>query len=183
MADRRGTNALRGKVRQAERALERADRPEKPFEPWELKLRLEPGERLGDRVASLQGAVAQRGAFTLGPVDLVLGPGERVVVSGRNGSGKSTLLGLLLGDVPLAGGTRFVGRRTVIGTLEQGRGAYAGDEPLLEHFRSVPASAPRRPARYSRSSGSPRSTSADRARRFRPASGRARCSPSCRHAR
>ncbi len=135
MADRRGTNALRGKVRQTERALERADRPEKPFEPWELKLRLEAGERLGDRVAALQGAVAQRGAFTLGPVDLLLGPGERVVVSGRNGSGKSTLIGLLLGDVPLAGGTRFVGRRTVIGTLEQGRGAYAGDEPLLEHFR------------------------------------------------
>ena len=58
-----------------------------------------------------------------------------MVVSGRNGSGKSTLLGLLLGEVPLAAGTRFVGRRTVIGTLEQGRGAYATEEPLLEHFR------------------------------------------------
>jgi len=61
--------------------------------------------------------------------------GERIGVVGRNGSGKSTLLGLLLGDVPPASGTRFVGRKTVIGTLEQGRGAYAGDEPLLEHFR------------------------------------------------
>jgi ATPase subunit of ABC transporter with duplicated ATPase domains len=135
-ADRRGTNALRGKVRQAERALERADRPEKPFEPWELKLRLGSGERPGDRVAALQGAVAHRGDFTLGPIDLDLGPGERVVITGRNGSGKSTLLGLLLDEIPLAGGTRFVGRRTVIGTLEQGRGAYAGDEPLLEHFRT-----------------------------------------------
>jgi ATPase subunit of ABC transporter with duplicated ATPase domains len=136
MADRRGTKALRGKVRQAERSLERVDRPEKPFEPWELRLRLEAGERPGDRVAGLQGAVARLGSFTLGPVDLLLGPGERVVVSGRNGSGKSTLLGLLLGEVPLAAGTRFIGRRTVIGTLEQGRGAYSGDEPLLEHFRS-----------------------------------------------
>ena len=134
-ADRRATNALRGKVRQAGRALERADRPEKPFEPWELRLRLESGARAGDRVASLHGAVARRGEFTLGPVDLDLGPSERVVVSGRNGSGKSTLLGLLLGEVPLAAGTRFVGRRTVIGTLEQGRGAYATEEPLLEHFR------------------------------------------------
>ncbi|HEX3454974.1 MAG TPA: ABC-F family ATP-binding cassette domain-containing protein [Gaiellaceae bacterium] len=136
MADRRGTNALRGKVRQAARSLERVDRPEKPFEPWELKLRLEAGDRPGDRVAGLQGAVARLGAFTLGPLDLLLGPGDRVVVSGRNGSGKSTLLGLLLGEIPLAEGNRFVGRRTVIGTLEQGRGAYAGDEPLLERFRS-----------------------------------------------
>jgi ATPase subunit of ABC transporter with duplicated ATPase domains len=134
-ADRRGTNALRGKVRLAERALQRADRPDKPYEPWELRLRLESGERAGDRVAALQGAVAERGDFTLGPVDLLLGRGERVLVSGRNGSGKSTLLGMLLGEVPLSAGTRALGRRTVIGTLEQGRGAYDGDEQLLERFR------------------------------------------------
>jgi len=136
MADRRGTNALRSKVRLAERALERADRPEKPFEPWELRLRLESGERAGDRVAGLQGAVAVRGEFRLGPIDLVLGPRERVLVSGRNGSGKSTLLGMLLGEIPLVAGSRFVGRRTVIGTLDQQRGAYDVDEPLLEWFRS-----------------------------------------------
>ena len=59
-----------------------------------------------------------------------------MLVTGRNGSGKSTLLGMLLGDVPLAAGTRSIGRHTVIGTLEQGRGAYEGDEALLERFRS-----------------------------------------------
>ncbi len=134
-SDRRGTNALRSKVRLAERALERADRPEKPYEPWELELRLETGERANDRVAALDGATAVRGEFSLGPVNLLLGRGERVLVTGRNGSGKSTLLGMLLGDVPLVAGTRFVGRRTVIGTLEQGRGAYDGAEPLLERFR------------------------------------------------
>ena len=57
-SDRRGTNALRSKVRLAERALERADRPEKPYEPWELELRLETGERANDRVAALDGATA-----------------------------------------------------------------------------------------------------------------------------
>ena len=135
MADRRGTNALRSKVRLAERALERADRPAKPYEPWELRLRLESGERAEDRVAGLQGAVAVRGGFTLGPIDLLLGRGERVLLTGRNGSGKSTLLGMLLGEVPLAAGSRFVSRRTVVGTLEQERGAHKGNEPLLERFR------------------------------------------------
>ena len=96
-SDRRGTNALRSKVRLAERALERADRPDKPFEPWELRLRLESGERANDRVATLEGATATRGEFELGPVNLLLGRGERVLVTGRNGSGKSTLLGMLLG--------------------------------------------------------------------------------------
>jgi ATPase subunit of ABC transporter with duplicated ATPase domains len=136
MASRRGTNALRSKVRLAARALQRADRPGKPFEPWELQLRLESGERPGDHLASLHGAVAVRGEFTLGPVDLDLAPGERVLVSGRNGSGKSTLLGMLLGEVPLAAGEHVIGRGTVVGTLEQQRGAYDVDELLLERFQS-----------------------------------------------
>src|SRR5262249_8078569 len=119
-----------------EKALDRADRVDKPYEPWELHLRLESGARANDRVAALEGATATRGAFTLGPVDLLLGRGERVLVTGRNGSGKSTLLGMLLGDGPRDAGGRSVGRSTVIGTLEQGRGAYDGDEALLERFRT-----------------------------------------------
>ena len=39
-ADRRATNALRSKVRQAERLLERNELPERPFEPWQLRLSL-----------------------------------------------------------------------------------------------------------------------------------------------
>jgi ATPase subunit of ABC transporter with duplicated ATPase domains len=94
------------------------------------------GERPGDLVARLDGAVAVRGSFTLGPVSLDLVPGERLAVTGRNGSGKSTLLGMLLGEVPLRGGERSIGRRTRIGSLAQRRGAYAGDDSVLEAFRS-----------------------------------------------
>ena len=52
-ADRRATNALRTKVRQAQRLLERNELPEKPFEPWELRLSLRAGERTGELVARL----------------------------------------------------------------------------------------------------------------------------------
>ena len=103
MADRRGTHALMTKVRQAERLLERNELPEKPFEPWQLQLGLKAGTRSGSTVARLTGAVARRGDFTLGPIDLDLVPGERLAVTGRNGSGKSTLLGMLLGELPLDG--------------------------------------------------------------------------------
>ena len=42
-----------------------------------------------------------RGAFTLGPVDLQIDWADRVAITGPNGSGKSTLLAALLGRLPL----------------------------------------------------------------------------------
>jgi ATPase subunit of ABC transporter with duplicated ATPase domains len=134
MADRRGTRALAGKVRQARHALERIEHVEKPFEPWQLRLSLEARRRPGDRVAALESAVVIRGGFRLGPIDLELAPGERVAVTGRNGSGKSTLLALLLGELPLSAGRRVVGRATVVGALDQRRQAYDGTQPALGRF-------------------------------------------------
>ena len=85
---------------------------------------------------TLDGAVAERGAFRLGPIDLDLTPGERLSVSGPNGSGKTTLLEMLLGAVPLVAGNRTVGARTVVGVLGQGREAYGSDAPLLDEVRA-----------------------------------------------
>jgi ATPase subunit of ABC transporter with duplicated ATPase domains len=132
--DRRATQALRTKVRQARRQLERNELPEKPFEPWELRLMLKVGERTGDLVVVLERAIAERGAFRLGPIDLDLRPGERLAVTGRNGAGKSTLLAMLLGEQPLVAGGRSVGPRTVSAALGQGRRAYADGEPLVDAF-------------------------------------------------
>ncbi len=134
MASRRGTQALRGKVRQAARSLERVESVEKPYEPWELHLSLPARQRPGDAVVALVGAVGVRGTFRLGPVDLDLVPGERLAITGRNGCGKSTLLALLLGDLPLSGGRRVVGRNTVFGALDQRRARYDDEEALLEVF-------------------------------------------------
>ena len=133
MADRRGTHALMTKVRQAERLLDRNELPEKPFEPWQLQLGLRAGTRSGSTVARLAGAVARRGSFALGPIDLDLVPGERLAVTGRNGSGKSTLLAMLLGELPLEQGVRDVGRTTVVGTIGQERLEH-GEAQLLDAF-------------------------------------------------
>jgi len=133
-AGRRGTHAQMTKVRQAERALERVEQVEKPFEPWELHLELEPGRRGGNLVVRLEGAIVERGGFRLGPIDLELHRSDRLVVAGPNGSGKSTLLGALTGTMPLADGRRQVGAGAVLGELEQTRTRFTVDEPLVEAF-------------------------------------------------
>jgi ATPase subunit of ABC transporter with duplicated ATPase domains len=133
-ADRRGTNALRTKVRQTERLLERNPLPEKPYEPWELRLALRSSGRLPTPVASLAGAVVERGSFRLGPVDLELFPGERLALTGPNGVGKTSLLRALLGELELTAGTRFLGRGVVTGAIGQRRAAYDSPEPLVETF-------------------------------------------------
>jgi len=133
-AGRRATHAQSTKVRQARRALERIDRVEKPFEPWELHLALEPASRGSDLVVRLEGAVVERGGFRLGPIDLELRRGDRLAISGGNGSGKTTLLGALTGQLPLTAGLRELGAGAVLGELEQARDRFAVDAPLVEAF-------------------------------------------------
>jgi ATPase subunit of ABC transporter with duplicated ATPase domains len=133
-SDRRGTRALMTKVRQAERALERLEQVEKPFEPWELQFAFTLHDRSGDLVLRLERAVVERGGFTLGPIDVELRWGDRAAVLGTNGSGKSTLLGALLGALPLASGKRIVGAGVVVGELDQRRAWLDRHGSLLSLF-------------------------------------------------
>jgi len=134
MADRRGTNALRGKVRQAEVRLDRLEEVEKPWTPWRLQLSFASGEPVGGLVAELSGALLERGGFALGPLDLELRGGDRLAIVGRNGSGKTTLLRGLLGDQPLSRGTRHVGPATQFGELDQTRTTFEAGASLLATF-------------------------------------------------
>jgi ATPase subunit of ABC transporter with duplicated ATPase domains len=110
------------------------DRVEKPWQPWELQLDLAPRGRSGDLVVALEGAVVERDGFRLGPVDLIVGWGERVSIAGPNGSGKTTLIDALLGRLPLAEGHRRVGPSVVFGEIGQDRDLFDPDEPLLDSF-------------------------------------------------
>jgi ATPase subunit of ABC transporter with duplicated ATPase domains len=83
---------------------------------------------------ALEDAVVERGGFRLGPVDLIVGGGERVSIAGPNGSGKSTLIEVLLGRLPLAEGSHRVGPTVAFGEIGQYRDLFAQDEPLLDSF-------------------------------------------------
>ena len=120
------------KAKATERAMERLEKVDKPWESWELRFEIGMAERSGDVVATLSGAQVQRGTFTLGPVDLEIGWAERVAILGENGAGKSTLLDALLGRATLSAGESYLGPGVVIGELSQRRDRFATATPLLD---------------------------------------------------
>ena len=126
---------LAGKASRTERALERheANRVDQPWIGWELRLDFASVPTAGSEVAHAHGAVVERGDFRLGPVDVVLGSGDRVLLTGPNGGGKSTLLDLLLGRLEPTQGSAGPGPGAVIGHMNQDRAVF-GDGPLLETF-------------------------------------------------
>jgi len=117
--------------------LARVATVEKPYEPWELQLSLASAARSGETVVRLEDAVVERGSFRLGPLDLAVGWGDRLAIAGPNGSGKTTLLEVILGRLPLAAGSRWLGPGVVLGELEQDRAALSGPRTLLEVFRDL----------------------------------------------
>src|SRR3954453_3540014 len=122
------------KAKQTERRIERLEVVEEPRKEWELRMEIAAAPRSGTVVATLRGAVARRGTFTLGPVDLQVDWGDRLAITGPNGSGKSTLLSALLGRGPLDEGTTSLGPAVLIGEIDQARGSFFGPEQLMDAF-------------------------------------------------
>ncbi|MCU1497883.1 MAG: Methionine transporter ATP-binding protein [Acidimicrobiales bacterium] len=120
------------KAKATERAMERLETVDKPWEGWELRFEIGAAKRSGDVVSSLRGAEVQRGAFRLGPVDLEIGWAERVAILGENGAGKSTLLDAVLGRAELVGGQAHLGPGVVIGELNQRRDRFSTERALLD---------------------------------------------------
>jgi ATPase subunit of ABC transporter with duplicated ATPase domains len=125
------------KAKITEKAMERLEVVEKPWEGWELRMEIAAAPRSGSVVARFEEAVVERGDFVLGPIDLEIGWAERVAILGPNGSGKTTLLRALLGELSLTSGSRRLGPGVVIGTLEQARGRFLGSSSLLDAFTSA----------------------------------------------
>jgi ATPase subunit of ABC transporter with duplicated ATPase domains len=126
------TEKQAAKARQTERLIERLDPVEEPRKEWDLRMEIAVAPRAGAIVASLRGAVVRRGPFTLGPVSLQIDWADRVAITGMNGSGKTTLLGALLGRIPLDDGHASLGASVVVGEVDQARGLFLGDEPLID---------------------------------------------------
>ncbi|MEV4464327.1 ABC-F family ATP-binding cassette domain-containing protein [Micromonospora echinofusca] len=137
------TEKQAAKAKQTERLIERLEVVEEPRKEWELRMEIAAAPRAGAVVASLRDAVVRRGDFTLGPVTLQIDWADKVAVTGANGSGKSTLLAALLGRLPLDSGHAALGPGVVVGEVDQARGLFLGDAPLIDAFgAAVPQLSP-----------------------------------------
>ena len=126
------TEQLAARAKRTEKAIDRLERVGKPWQQWDLRFSIGEAGRAGTVVARLEGAVVERGNFRLGPVDLEVTSGERVLLAGPNGSGKTTLIGTLLGHLPLSGGRRYIGPSVVVGEMGQERFPFPGAASVLE---------------------------------------------------
>jgi ATPase subunit of ABC transporter with duplicated ATPase domains len=115
------TEKLASRARQTERAIERLDPVDKPWQGWDLRFTIEQAPRAGAVVARFDGAVIERGDFRLGPITLEIGWAERIGLVGPNGSGKTSLVEALLGRLPLAHGSARLGPSVIVGELGQDR--------------------------------------------------------------
>ncbi|OKI71016.1 ABC-F family ATP-binding cassette domain-containing protein [Micromonospora sp. CB01531] len=137
------TEKQAAKAKQTARLIERLEVVEEPRKEWELRMEIAAAPRAGAVVASLRGAVVRRGGFALGPVNLQIDWADRVAITGANGSGKSTLLAALLGRLPLDEGHAALGPGVVVGEVDQARGLFLGDQPMVDAFgAAVPELSP-----------------------------------------
>ena len=125
---------LAGKAARTLKALERLEEVEEPREPWRLQLTFGEAGRSGAIVSRLTGATVVREGFTLGPLDLTIGFGERIAIRGDNGSGKTTLIDLVVGRVDPDDGEAYLGPSVVVGELEQARTQLTDERTLLDSF-------------------------------------------------
>lgn len=128
---------LAGKAKRTEKALERLEVVDKPWEGWELQFEIANAPRSGAVTARLDSAVVTFDDYVLGPVTVEVGYGETVGIVGPNGAGKSTLLKAMFGKADLKEGVAWVGPGVIVGEISQARDRFDGDATLQDAFMSA----------------------------------------------
>ncbi|CAM3392766.1 ABC-F family ATP-binding cassette domain-containing protein [Tsukamurella hominis] len=137
------TEKQASKARQTERAIERLEVVAEPRKEWELRMSILSAPRSGTVVVTASGACVTYPGLTVGPVTMSVEYGDRILLTGPNGAGKSTLLGLLLGRLTPSAGTVTLGAGVEVGEVDQARGRFLSDGPLLDAFcAEVPETPP-----------------------------------------
>jgi ATPase subunit of ABC transporter with duplicated ATPase domains len=92
--------------------------PDKPWQDKPARLRVTAASPGDGVVAALEGVVLRGGRFVLGPLDLEVRDGDRVLLAGPNGAGKSTILAAIAGRLEPERGRV---RRTAVAEVAQQR--------------------------------------------------------------
>ena len=119
----KGEKTFQRAARLLKEKLEKTETVPKPVHLLPLHVRFEINERSGDKVFNLESVKKNLPDKNIGPIDLRISYGERILILGENGAGKTTLLKMLLGTLP-----------TDSGIIEKGKGVRIGYLPQDEDF-------------------------------------------------
>jgi len=131
-----GAHASAAKSLQAR--LEQLKEPPRPSKELDLNFRFRESEaKMNGRVAEISGAAISFGDTNIGPFDLRVHGGDKIVITGPNGSGKTTLLKLIAGLLKPARGTIQLGRFVKLGLVDQDQTLPLPDESLIANAKSL----------------------------------------------
>jgi ATPase subunit of ABC transporter with duplicated ATPase domains len=116
-----------------ERFQEDTEDIEKPKELLPLHVNFEIEERSGDKVFEVKDIVKKFANHTLGPIDLKVTYGDRILITGGNGSGKTTLIKIILGQTKADSGEIITGQNIRLGYLPQAED-FLAEATVLEEF-------------------------------------------------
>jgi len=117
--DRAGKIARQGKVIKNRLESYNLDEIEKPKSRLPLKLNLEEIEPSGVKVFFVEHIDKTMGDKHIGPIDIDVQYGDKILILGDNGAGKTTLLKMILGDLTPDRGEIKRGTKLDIGYLPQ----------------------------------------------------------------
>jgi len=125
-----------GRAARLRRSADRLEEVAQPRKEWELRYAIASGPDPAEVVWTLDRLEVTRGDFRLGPLDLTVTRGDRLLLSGDNGTGKSTLLAAMLGELPPTAGRVSRGSRVRIGVIDQPRSLLETDDPVVDVVRA-----------------------------------------------
>lgn len=138
----RATKRVAGRAKNIEARIQHIleeEKIDKPRADWQVKLDFGlPGHQSREIFSAQNLSIGYTPeAPLLDNLDLYIGPGQKIVLTGENGSGKTTLLRTIAGKLPPLGGTLKLGAAVKLGYMTQEQESLPPDQTPLESLQAV----------------------------------------------
>lgn len=137
-----GRNAAREKAvgaharagRSLQKRLDQMVEPDRPIREIDLNFEFGQEGGMGDLAFELQDCTQDYGKVQIGPINLRVAGGEKLVITGPNGGGKSTILHMAIGMLHPSQGRVKLGAGVKLGLIDQDQTLPSPTNSLIDNF-------------------------------------------------